>query len=172
MRDDPSCFITFRASDLITPCRCCDIVFDMALNIDQKLDALTAALEAGFAAVAGDLADLRQDVRDVREDVNDGMRSLRSDVARLHKRLDAIEAAVGNHTGYRKEIDYLLERLADVEMSPRHQSQDRGVIAGTGFERSQTFAVPQCSQLFPCVSQCFDIFNNGHSTIFIAFEIE
>ncbi len=98
----------------------------MVLNTDQKLDALAAALETGFAAVAGDLAELRQDVRDAREDVNDGLRSLRSDVAELHKRLDALETAVGNHTGYRKEIDYLLERLSDVE---KHLGINRKIAA-------------------------------------------
>lgn len=105
----------------------------MTKTTDQKLDALAntvgslaTALENGFAAIAGDISDLRQDVRDLRADMNEGFRSLRSEVAELHARIEALEAAVHNHTGYRKEIDYLFERLAAVE---QHLGINRKIAA-------------------------------------------
>ena len=41
--------------------------------------------------------------------------SIASEVADIHRRLDALEHAVGNVTGFSKEIDHLLVRVSAIE---------------------------------------------------------
>lgn len=41
--------------------------------------------------------------------------SLASEVATIHRRLDSLEEAVGNVSGFAKEIDHLLKRVGAIE---------------------------------------------------------
>ena len=41
--------------------------------------------------------------------------TLASEVADIHRRLDALEQAVGNVTGFSKEIDHILVRVSAIE---------------------------------------------------------
>ena len=47
--------------------------------------------------------------------VDSGLSNLASEVATIHRRLDTLEQAVGNVTGFAKEIDHLLKRIAAIE---------------------------------------------------------
>jgi surfactin synthase thioesterase subunit len=55
---------------------------------------------------------LREEVRVI---VREELRDLRSDVKAIRTELDELKEKVDNITGYRKEIDYALERIAAIE---------------------------------------------------------
>ena len=59
-------------------------------------------------ATKGELAELREEMRA-------GFLDLRSELKDIHNRLDELEAAVRNISGFAKEIDHLLERVSAIE---------------------------------------------------------
>jgi prefoldin subunit 5 len=52
---------------------------------------------------------------DVRDIVREELRDVRSDVKAIRKELDELKEKVDNITGYRKEIDHALDRIAAIE---------------------------------------------------------
>jgi tetrahydromethanopterin S-methyltransferase subunit G len=49
------------------------------------------------------------------DQIDENVASLSSEVSSIHRRLAALEDAVGNITGFAKEIDHLLSRVAAIE---------------------------------------------------------
>ncbi len=103
---------------------------------DARFDRLETLIEKGFSALAQDIADtkseltetktevtniksdvsqLRTEMRELRTEMREGFADIRSELKDIHNRLDALEAAVHNISGYAKEIDHLMERVRAIE---------------------------------------------------------
>jgi len=72
-------------------------------------------------ATKDDIAELRaematkRELTELREEMRAGFLDLRSELKDIHQRLDALEAAVKNISGFAKEIDHLIERVSAIE---------------------------------------------------------
>ncbi len=66
-------------------------------------------------ATKDDIAQLRTEMRELRAEMHEGFADIRSELKDIHNRLDALEAAVHNISGYAKEIDHLMERVRAIE---------------------------------------------------------
>ena len=96
-------------------------------TLEQKIDALTSIVERGFGAVAEDIACIKRDMAtkddiadlatkdDVRNVVREETKDIRDELTSIRRDLDRLTANVENVIGYRKEIDYALERIAAIE---------------------------------------------------------
>ena len=90
----------------------------MPSNIETILAKISKTVEAGFAAVAEDLSDIKSVMAtkdDLRVIVREELRDLQSELTALRTQLYELSERADNSTGYRKEIDYALERIAAVE---------------------------------------------------------
>ena len=90
----------------------------MPSNIETVLSKLTKSVEAGFTAVAEDLSDIKSVMAtkdDVRMIVRGELREVQSELTALRTQLYDLSEKADNSTGYRKEIDHALERIAAVE---------------------------------------------------------
>ncbi len=112
----------------------------MPKSDNERFDRLEALIERGFAALASDIADnkteiasvktevssIRAEVADLREEMHTGfadirteMRAgfvdIRSEIKEIRERLDALESAVKNISGYAKEIDHIIDRVSAIE---------------------------------------------------------
>ena len=65
-------------------------------------------------------------MEDVRDIVREELRDVRSDVKAIRTELDELKERFDNITGYRKEIDYALERIAAIE---KHLGIERKITA-------------------------------------------
>ena len=90
-------------------------------------------IERGFAALASDIADnkteiisIKADVADLREEMHTdfadirsemraGFADIRAELKDIRQRIDAVELAVQNISGFAKEIDHLIERVSAIE---------------------------------------------------------
>jgi hypothetical protein len=71
-----------------------------------------------FVALVEDLADLRKDMAtnaDVRAIIWDEIKPIRSDLKSISDELDDLTEKLENVSGFRKEIDHALERIAAIE---------------------------------------------------------
>jgi chromosome segregation ATPase len=98
---------------------------------------LTKTVERGFATVAEDIASIRTELKG---DIDNLRIELKSDIAALggqiadierdlkqmRRELNDLSEKVENVTGYRKEIDHALERIAAIE---RHLGINRKIAA-------------------------------------------
>jgi tetrahydromethanopterin S-methyltransferase subunit G len=76
-------------------------------SIGKRFDAVDARFDA---------IDARFDSQDARLDRMEGdIHAIKVELAYIHKRLDDIEAKVESNSGFAKEIDYLMERIANIE---------------------------------------------------------
>jgi|SRR5208337_3215662 len=66
-------------------------------------------------ATKDDISQLRTEMHELRTEVREGFADIRSELKDIHTRLDALEAAVHNISGYAKEIDHLMERVRAIE---------------------------------------------------------
>jgi hypothetical protein len=72
-------------------------------------------------ATKEELAELRLgmatkvNIAELHEQIRVGFLDLRSELKDIHQRLDALEAAVKNISGFAKEIDHLIERVGAIE---------------------------------------------------------
>ena len=57
----------------------------------------------------------KEDLKAFREETTENFRALRAELADIRRELDDLRSRVVNVTGYRKEIDYALERIAAIE---------------------------------------------------------
>lgn len=57
----------------------------------------------------------KDDIAQLRAEMHEGFADIRSELKDIHNRLDALEAAVHNISGYAKEIDHLMERVRAIE---------------------------------------------------------
>ena len=90
---------------------------------------LTATVERGFAAVADDIAKLDRRVARVEERVvrlDERVANIERELSGVRRDLDQLSDKVDNITGYRKEIDHALERIAAIE---RHLGIGRNIAA-------------------------------------------
>ena len=65
-------------------------------------------------------------MEDVREIVREELRDVRNDVKAIRTDLDDLKEKFDNVTGYRKEINYALERIAGIE---KHLGIDKKITA-------------------------------------------
>ena len=106
----------------------------------DRFDRLETLIERGFAALANDIADnkteiasvktevggIRAEVAELRKEMHSGFADIRSEMRAgfadiraelkdIRERLDALELAVQNISGFAKEIDHLIERVSAIE---------------------------------------------------------
>ena len=64
-------------------------------------------------------AELRSEMQDgfagLRAEMREGFVDIRSEIKEIRERLDALESAVKNISGYAKEIDHIIERVSAIE---------------------------------------------------------
>ncbi|WFU32397.1 hypothetical protein QA635_38970 [Bradyrhizobium brasilense] len=77
-------------------------------GLNKKVDGLEKNVDAGFARVDRELSDIHSELRTLRHD------------------LDDLRREVENISGYRKEIDHALERIAVIE---KHLGIGKKVVA-------------------------------------------
>lgn len=89
---------------------------------DARFDRLEALMEKGFAALAQDIANSKTEVTDVKSavaqlgaEMREGFADIRTELTDIRHRLEALESAVQNISGYAKEIDHLIERVSAIE---------------------------------------------------------
>ena len=80
-----------------------------------SLDVILSTVERGFAAVADDIANLGGQLTSVERE----LKSIRRD-------LDDLREKVENVSGFQKEIDHALERIATIE---KHLGLDKKIAA-------------------------------------------
>jgi hypothetical protein len=100
---------------------------------DERFDRLEVLIERGFAALASDIADSRTEITGLkaevaghREETRTGFADIRGELKDIRLRLDALELAVQNVSGFAKEIDHLIERVSAIE---RHLGLGRSIAA-------------------------------------------
>jgi hypothetical protein len=67
----------------------------------KEATATKAEMNAGFASI--------------RNEMTSGFAGIRAELADIKQRLKALEVAVGNHSGFSREIDHAFERIAAIE---------------------------------------------------------
>lgn len=118
--------------------------FNMLKSDNERFDRLEALIERGFAALASDIADnkteiisIKADVADLREEMHTdfadirsemraGFADIRAELKDIRQRIDAVELAVQNISGFAKEIDHLIERVSAIE---QHLGLRRNIAA-------------------------------------------
>ena len=105
----------------------------MPKSYDERFDRLESLIERGFSALAGDIADnkaeiiaTRAEVAGLREETQTGFADIRAELKDIRLRLDAVELAVQNISGFAKEIDHLIERVSAIE---QHLGLRRNIAA-------------------------------------------
>ena len=66
-------------------------------------------------ATKDDIADLKSEVTDRFEHVDEQLRDIASEIAVIHRRIDRLEEQGASNAGFAKEIDHLLEGVAEIE---------------------------------------------------------
>jgi len=86
---------------------------------DARFDRLETLIDKGFSALAQDIADTKSEVVNIKSDLaqfrietREAIADVRSELKNIRNRLDALESAVHNISGYAKEIDHLMERVS------------------------------------------------------------
>ena len=105
----------------------------MPKSYDERFDRLEGLIERGFAALASDIADnkaeitgIKVEVAGLREELHTGFSDIRDELKDVRLRLDALELAVQNISGFAKEIDHLIERVSAIE---QHLGLRRSIAA-------------------------------------------
>jgi hypothetical protein len=85
------------------------------------IEKLTKTVERGFAAIADDLNEIKstmatkEELAAFRLETNENFRAIRTEIADIRRDLDDLRDKVENISGYRKEIDHALDRIAAIE---------------------------------------------------------
>ena len=85
---------------------------------EATLDTILSAVERGFAAVATDIADTKATMatkEDVRVIVAEEVAPIHVELKSIRTELDDLAEKFENVSGFRKEIDHALERIAVIE---------------------------------------------------------
>ena len=105
----------------------------MPNSYDERFDRLEALIERGFAALASDIADsrteitgLKVEVAGLREETRTGFADIHAELKDIRLRLDALESAVQNFSGFAKESDHLIDRVSAIE---QHLGLGRSIAA-------------------------------------------
>lgn len=90
--------------------------------IGEVTHKLETRMETGFAALADDIGDARTEFEQFRQETRENFQETRENFTSLHaelrdirQRLEALEEATRNNAGLTKEIDYLMERVSQIE---------------------------------------------------------
>ena len=100
-----------------------------AKSLDAKINSLTRIVDKGFAALADDIAHrptnssvaviVKNQLIDHRAHLStmfdERLQPLSTELASIRRDLEDLIPKVDNITGYRKEIDHALERVAGIE---------------------------------------------------------
>jgi hypothetical protein len=122
-------------------------------SLESKIDTLTTIVDTGFrlaensfTAIAADLGDMRGDITNLhdeltevrsvmvtksdhhalRQELLDGFHTLSTEVRDIRDILEELDRRVLNVTGFRKEIEHALERVAAIE---KHLGLERRIAA-------------------------------------------
>ena len=112
----------------------------MPKSDNERFDRLEALIERGFAALASDIADNKTEIVSVKAEVAEhreetqtgfaemraGFADIRDELRDIRQRIDALELAVQNISGYAKEIDHIIERVSAIE---QHLGLRRNIAA-------------------------------------------
>jgi chromosome segregation ATPase len=100
---------------------------------ETTLGELGERIDRGFKAIADDISDLRNDMatkEDVRtivrmelEPVETRLASIETELRSIRRDLDDLQGRYENVSGFRKEIDYALERIAAIEKRLRDEKK-------------------------------------------------
>jgi septal ring factor EnvC (AmiA/AmiB activator) len=83
------------------------------------LDSVLSAVERGFAAVADDITDIKSKMATKDDIANLGgqLTSVERELKSIRRDLDDLREKIENVSGFQKEIDHALERVAAIESS-------------------------------------------------------
>jgi septal ring factor EnvC (AmiA/AmiB activator) len=104
----------------------CGVVYRRHMTAKETtLDTILFTVERGFAAVASDIGEMKSEIGDMKsamatkEDVRAIVRAelepIRSELKLIRDELDDLAEKFENVSGFRKEIDHALERIAAIE---------------------------------------------------------
>jgi septation ring formation regulator EzrA len=93
-----------------------------------SLDVILSTMERGFAAVAEDIADIKSKMATKDDIANIGgqLTSVERELKSIRRDLDDLREKVENVSGFQKEIDHALERIAAIE---KHLGLDKKIAA-------------------------------------------
>jgi plasmid replication initiation protein len=93
--------------------------------MDKNTDEIVETLGVILAKMATkeDVESLRAELRvemqegfaGLRAEMREGFADIRTEIKSIRERLDALDSAVKNISGYAKEIDHLIERVSAIE---------------------------------------------------------
>jgi hypothetical protein len=94
----------------------------------------TLAVILAKMATKEDLESLRRELQSemqdgfagLRAEMREGFVDIRSEIKAIRERLDALDSAVKNISGYAKEIDHIIERVSAIE---QHLGLGRSIAA-------------------------------------------
>ena len=101
----------------------------MPQSHEERFDRLEALIEKGFAALAQDAAETKAEMATLQTDVSEiksEVQQIRVELKDIRQRLDVLESSVHSVSGFAKEIDHLLERVAAIE---QHLGLRRNIAA-------------------------------------------
>ena len=88
---------------------------------EDQFEKLARLIKETADETRNEIADIRAamvtqvDYHSLGQELRDNFRSLHDEVADIRGQLDALDVKVTNVTGFRKEIDHALERIARIE---------------------------------------------------------
>jgi septal ring factor EnvC (AmiA/AmiB activator) len=91
------------------------VVAHMATKDDLAEIRAEMATKEELAATNKELKSFRQELNDFREETRQNFREIHAELADIRRELDDLHEKFANITGYRKEIDHALERIAVIE---------------------------------------------------------
>src|ERR1017187_4038544 len=100
------------------------------------LDSVLSTVERGFAAVADDIADIKSKMATKDDIANLGgqLTSVERELKSIRRDLDDLREKVENVSGFQKEIDHALERIAAIE---KHLGLDKKIAQVPAMAASQ-----------------------------------
>jgi chromosome segregation ATPase len=92
------------------------------------LDSVLSTIARGFTAVADDIADIKSKMATKDDIANLGgqLTSVERELKSIRRDLDDLREKVENVSGFQKEIDHALERIAAIE---KHLGLDKKIAA-------------------------------------------
>ena len=95
---------------------------------EATLDSVLSTIARGFTAVADDIADIKSKLATKDDIANLGgqLTSVERELKTIRRDLDDLREKVENVSGFQKEIDHALERIAAIE---KHLGLDKKIAA-------------------------------------------
>ena len=98
-------------------------------SLAKLISESSASADKKFAALAEDVSDIKATMAtkaDVRNIVGEELAPIRAELKSIRLDLDDLKEKVENVTGFHKEIDHALERIAKIE---KHLGLDKKIAA-------------------------------------------